>query len=282
METEIKKLVLAKKLYLHGCNHADKKDAISRMIAIHNFDNVVEMILKTVAIKQKKKPDKTYFIFPELIKKLKSIPMEEQIVNLHNLRNHVQHSGDIPDHDTVIKYRGYVEDFFREIVKGLGINFDELSLSILIQNKDLKEKLLRAEKEFKNEKYANCISLCNDAFIMAVSDIGKIFGKAGLLTYYWSVDKKLAEVIHKDYVEKYKKKEFYEPIRDIIAAIINLGQASTSMQFLDEYRADFLHFITSLKKSNGLSKEELKEFANFSLNFVTDVLLKWQTEGITK
>ncbi|MBF8303207.1 MAG: hypothetical protein HW396_1488 [Candidatus Dadabacteria bacterium] len=60
--SEIRRLVLAKKLYLHGCGHASAKDEVSRMLAIHNFDNAVEIVLKCVATKQELKPAGKYFL----------------------------------------------------------------------------------------------------------------------------------------------------------------------------------------------------------------------------
>ena len=48
-DSEITRLVLAKKLYLHGCAHSNLKDQVSRMLAVHHFDNAVEMVLKCIA-----------------------------------------------------------------------------------------------------------------------------------------------------------------------------------------------------------------------------------------
>ena len=52
------------------------------------------------------------------------------------------------------------------------------------------------------------------------------------------------------------------------------------MQFLDEYRMDFLKHRRIVKTIEDVSVEELKESAEFSLNFVTSLILKWQGEGL--
>lgn len=49
--SDITKLVLAKKIYIHGCAHASEKDPVSLMLAVHHFDNAVEMVLKCIATK---------------------------------------------------------------------------------------------------------------------------------------------------------------------------------------------------------------------------------------
>ncbi len=51
-------------------------------------------------------------------------------------------------------------------------------------------------------------------------------------------------------------------------------------QFLNEYRIDFLKHRQIIETLEDLSDKELKDNAEFSLNFVTDLILKWQEERI--
>ncbi len=108
----IKRLLLAKKLYLHGCEHAYANDRISRLLTIHHFDNSVEIVLKCIANKKKLKPKGKYFYFDELVENIKNLPYQDHIKGLHNVRNNVQHNADIPDKEVIIKYKVYVLDFF--------------------------------------------------------------------------------------------------------------------------------------------------------------------------
>ena len=119
---EIRQLVLAKSLYLHGCGHASCKDSVSRMLAIHHFENAVEIVLKCVAAKQGITPEKKYFYFEELLDKVSDLPLKEQVRGLHYVRNIVQHQGDIPSVESVIKYQGYrawFSSYFIEVGKGI-------------------------------------------------------------------------------------------------------------------------------------------------------------------
>ena len=54
------------------------------------------------------------------------------------------------------------------------------------------------------------------------------------------------------------------------------------MQFLDEYRADFLRYRQIVETLDELSEEELRDKAQFCLNFATNLIRKWQEEGIFK
>ena len=281
--SEIRRLVLAKKLYLHGCGHASAKDEVSRMLAIHNFDNAVEIVLKCVATKQELKPAGKYFYFEELLNKIKELSLIEQIRGLHEARNAVQHQGEIPSMETVIKYKGYVEDFFKKVCSEIfNAPYEGLYLSQLIEYTELREQVLKAETAFGGGEFKQCIELCEDALISATFDEADIFHTAGKLTVHWGASEKFKKIISEDYPEKYKEKDFYVVAKELSKAILQLGQAVTGMQFLDEYRMDFLKHRQIIETLDDLSDNELKDSAEFSLNFVTDLILKWQAEGMLR
>ncbi|MGB2728339.1 MAG: hypothetical protein WBD09_07665 [Halobacteriota archaeon] len=292
-ETETRRLVLAKKLYLHGCSHASNKDEISRMLAIHNFDNAVELVLKCVATNYdiQTKKNRLDFGFKDLWneinqdedykKKNEMLPLKMQMFNLHKLRNSIQHQGDIPSSETVIKYKGYSEDFFREVAEKIfDIPYDTLYLSELIANSELREKVFEAEKSLEKGEYKDSIKLCENALIAATFDIGDIFFKAGLLTAHWGASDEFKELISENYAEKYKGTSHYEFAKEVSKAFLQLSQASTSMQFLEEYRLDFLRHRGRIENLSDLPEDELRNFAQNSLDFVTNIILRWQEVGI--
>ena len=228
--SEIRRLVLAKKLYLHGCSHASGKDEVSRMLAIHHFDNAVEIVLKCIATKRELRSKGKYFYFDELLEKIKNLPLKDQIRGLHEIRNIVQHQGDIPSIDSVIEYKGYVEGFFKKVCSDIfKISYEKLYLSELIENKKLKEQVLEAETAFEKKEYKRCIELCEEALISATFEEADILRRAGMLTEYWTPYGVLERVVSKAYLEKYKGKDFYELAKELGEAIMQVGQAATSM-----------------------------------------------------
>ncbi len=277
--SEIRRLVLAKKLYLHGCIHVSTKDKVSRMLSIHHFDNAIEIVLKCVATKQGLKSERKYFHFWELLKKIKDLPLKEQIRDLHEIRNIIQHQGDIPSMESVIKYKGYVEDFFKRVCSEIfDVSYEKLYLSELIENKKLKEKVSEAEAAFEKGGYKRCIELCDDALTSTTFEEADIFRIAGMLTGYWGASEELKMVISKDYPEKYKGKDFFELAKELSKALLQLGQAATGMQFLNEYKMDFLKHRRIRETLGNLSDNELRESAESSLHFITNLILKWQEE----
>lgn len=285
-DSEIRRLVLAKKIYLHGCNHAFVRDEVSRMLVLHHFDNAIEIVLKCIATKygiisSSKQEYKFKELWNEIAKQVKNLPLKDQIFTLHDLRNIVQHQGDIPAIEAVIKYKGCVEDFFKEICsKIFNISYERLYLSELIKNGRLRKKISEAEKAFEKKEYKECLELCDDTLIVATFEEADIHFTSGMLTGYWGGSEELSKVISDDFAEKYKDKDFYELAEELRKAILQLSQAAIGMQFLDEYRMDFLKNRQIIKTLDDLSHNELKDNAEFSLNFVTDLILKWQEEGI--
>lgn len=280
-KSEIRKLVLAKSLYLHGCNHASRTDSVSRMLAIHHFDNAIEMVLKGVATKQGIEPKKQYFYFDELLNRINELPLKEQMRNLHKVRNIVQHQGDIPSVESIIKYKSYAEDFFKQIFGEIfNVSYAELYLSALIEDESLREQMLRAEEALGAENFKLCIELCDDVLTSATFEEADVFHSAGMLTGYWGASEELRTVLREDYLEKYREKDYYELARELRGAVLQWGQATTGMQFLDEYRMAFLRHRQIVETLESLSDEEIKDNAEFSLNFVTSLILKWQEEGL--
>jgi hypothetical protein len=278
---EIRRLVLAKMLYLHGCTHASRKDDVSRMLAIHHFDNAVEMVLKCVATKGDTRSNKKQPSFEDLLQEKKDLPLKDEMRGLHKIRNAVQHHGDIPSMESVSKYRGYAEDFFKKVGREIfGVSYEELFLSELIVNENLRKLVFKAEEALGREEFKLCIELCDDALMAATFEEADLFRAAGMLTEYWGASEELKMVLSQDYLEKYTGTDHFELARELRGAILQWGQATTGMQFLDEYRMDFLKHRQIVKNLEDLSDEELKDNAESSLNFVTSLILKWQEEGL--
>ncbi len=280
---EIRRLALAKMIYLHGCSHSSNKDNVSRMLAIHHFDNAIEIALRCaitkLGIKPKQKKKQLYI--EELIEEINSLPLKEQVIGLHRVRNAVQHQGDIPSLESVIKYKGYTQEFFIAICRGIfNVVYEKLFLSSLIENNNLRKKLLEAEEAFGREEYKLCIKLCDNVLISATFQEADIFHTAGMLTGYWGASEELKMVLSQEFIQKYKDKDYFELARELRGAILQWGQATTGMQFLDEYRMDFLKHRQTVDSLEDFTNDEHYDNAQFSLNFVTSLILKWQEKGM--
>lgn len=280
---EMKRLVLAKKLYLHGCSHASNRDEVSRMLAIHHFDIAVDMILDCIITKHKislKEGRSTFWSkWDTITRKIGGLTLRAQMERLHGLRNMIQHNGEIPQWKSVIECEGYVRDFFSDVSQRLfGIDYEEIYLSQLVSDRELRMKVLEAEKALKSNDFKKCIKLCEKSLLSTVNE--HIIPIAGWMAGYFGLNEEYYQVTREIYPEKYRDKEFYELAKELSKAILGELQATSSMQFLDEYKMDFLKHRKTVETMNDLSDEELEYSANLSLTFVTDVILKWQEEGV--
>ncbi len=281
-------LAFAKSVYLHGCRHAERSDPLSRALAIHNFDLTVETVLRclhnhyNIPIKG----SSLGYLFRNLERRSNvRFILKQEMLELRRIRNQVQHAGIIPSHEAVLRYKDYVEKFLKRTVKeNFNVEFDEVSMAVLIENENIRRRIIRAEKEFSNGNYKKCINMMADVLIDTVFDFCDIYTLAGMLTAYFGGYDKLREVLDEKYPEKYKENEMiYNLANDLREALHELGMASTTMQFLDEYRADFLKLMDIISNNlNNIDEYTLRELARFAIGFVTEVILKWQGEGLLK
>ena len=71
--------------------------------------------------------------------------------------------------------------------------------------------------------------------------------------------------------------------KDFSKALLQLGQASTGMQFLEEFKSKFIEFRKLIDNLENIpAEEELREKARFSLDFIRNLIFKWQEEGLIR
>ena len=113
-------------------------------------------------------------MFPELWKAVNqkvSLPKKTEIFQLHDLRSDVQHWGFSPFSSEVVdRFDIYVHDFMKDVLsKVFNINFAELFMSSLIENKMLRELLSISEAAFENKNYFKCMKYSDAALDEAFS-----------------------------------------------------------------------------------------------------------------
>jgi hypothetical protein len=240
-KAEKHRLILAKGLFLHGCSHAKATDEVSRMVSIHQFDNAVEMVLKTVASGRGITPKGKFFYFEELLDKIRDLPLKDKVENLHIQRNIIQHEGDIPSSETVLKYESYTRDFLAAITeKEFGFSFDRLSRASMIEDSKLRELVESAQSSFDTgttDSYVKCIRRCDQTLTEAKHRVAVVGRDRGYLTYFFSPS--------------------------------HLGR----------FRGSYSRFQNITAGIDRIPPEKLKEQAEFSIQLVTDLILKWQEEG---
>lgn len=283
-EHQTKQLLLVKTLYEHAKMHVYNNTGIDRIIAIHNLDNSIEWLLKSVALKfeiklqEKNRYKSLKDLWDEINNKMRDekLPLHDEIFGLHDLRNKVQHHANIPSSEDVQRYLSSSEEFILKILKSVfDIDYDALCLSSLIENTTLRAVISKAEKAFENGEYERSISLCMNALTDATWGTESIEGiafPAGRLTGHFGASDELKNMIDTEYVKKnYQNNKL---AKEVGKALLQLAQSSTCMQFLTlPQKVQFLKFFVNEEKT---SKKDAQE----SINFVIDIILNWGAIGL--
>ena len=172
----LKRLLFAKRLFIHGTSHSQNNTELDRFMAIHHFDNSIELFLKIIATKEGiSSSSRNDFEFKKLWDEVRTslesktppynLPLKGQIFSLHDARNLAQHQGDAPTHETVIKYQGYTRDFFLQSFKEIfDIEYDKLYASLLIKEMKIRGSLIEAEQKMELNDYEGSMKSSAKAF----------------------------------------------------------------------------------------------------------------------
>jgi hypothetical protein len=175
-EITLRRLLFSKRLFSHGVQHSNKNTEPDRFLAMHHFDNSIELFLKIVAtqegiIKTVKEDWKLKDLWGEINTKLKQkisgfeLPLKDQIFTLHEIRNLAQHQGDSPSFETVVKYQGYTRDFlirsFKDVFK---IDFNKVFAASLVEKLKIREALVESEKYIEEKNFKESIESSAKAF----------------------------------------------------------------------------------------------------------------------
>ena len=178
-----KKLILIKQLYqraiiLSGREHS----MVDRIMALIAFDLTIETVLKTVIVSldTSKTPHDS---FPVIIKQandllvsksMMAIPDQGHIQHMHSLRNDAQHKARYPNKTDLDDCRIYVRDILKTFINNVyGINFETITQTELINNKEIRQYLANAEEYFENEDFKKASEWANVGLQRAIDYAGK-------------------------------------------------------------------------------------------------------------
>lgn len=178
-----KQLLLCKRIYLEGCEFAERGDPISSGLAISLFQDAVEMFVWTLIKDRNIKVDKNAQ-FTANISSLDNAGIKLSFVaKLHELntaRVNFKHYGNLPAVPEAAKFRAYVEEFLRVSFKEyFGLELEYLSLVDLIVFEDVREYLKSCEHFMLSGKYNDAMVDAARAKLVLFSKLGRFIPKVG-------------------------------------------------------------------------------------------------------
>lgn len=295
----LRRLAYAKSLLMHGVEHANGGTPVDMALAVLHFDNAMEMSMQIILefCHAPYTPERSFYRLIESVKKavkskgtevdIDKIIRESELMNLRAARNNIQHHGIVPAAEEVRRYHILTEDIMSDITSELfEIQFQEISLGMLIKDETTSKLYSDAEKAFSSENYPEALKFYIAAFELAKNiEQGRIYGSGLSFKMIVATNKNtnaekkiiryanaLAEEIEVLKLRlDYKKYQKYREISPKLKPFLFVGLPET----------DITQIITKIEEILGdaLRKEKstLKKHAEFCSSFAIESILRWES-----
>lgn len=177
--TLTRRLLLAKELYEHALGHSRFTTGMDKMIAVHNFHNAIEIVLRAILFSEEIRPEREMNItFESMIQAIDEhkplreqntrLPYRTELRKLNTLRNLVQHHAHEPEAATMDEWRVFSGNFLRKSCDTyFKVSFDELSLISLVEDQRLRRILRLHQPLVASAKLDDAACACKFAFAAA-------------------------------------------------------------------------------------------------------------------
>lgn len=287
-------LSYAKSLYVHALQHSFSDSVSDRAISVVNFDGAVEMFLYALMehVGAEVPDNANFYRLIEAVKKKiaemniqTALLQETSVKNMHRARNDTQHHGIVPSVEDIERYKTTTYN----VLSSLSINllkktFEEISLSELIQDDDVKVLYKNAEDAYFSSNYEKALVCIASAFERAKSiEQGRLWGSGMLIKYLANngddrYAKLLDTVIEELEILKlrldYKKYQKYRETFCFELVPFTTIQSRAAETIFNEVKAQIANAISTWQNKNS---SELKNATTFCLGFALDSILAWES-----
>jgi hypothetical protein len=289
-QAAFRRLLLAKQLYLHGFDHSNRAGPLDKMIAVHNFHNAIEIVLRAIFLHYEIRPEKELNIefevmLNEIDKHFKTqemkLPYRQDLRNLNQLRNLVQHHAVEPSSATMDDWRVFTRRFLeRTCQEYFGLEFDNLSPLEMIDDEVLKD-LLRLSLSFIGEgDFKNSLLLAKSTFRTVAVSIFRVFpDEVFFSSLYTSVFiSRFPESDLKNALQMLDKKSDQAEYH---AIVLSSGVSLADYKRFTSSPPSFFFSLTSDKPLMDWGQTEPdEETARWVHEFVVTTIVRWQVLGL--
>jgi hypothetical protein len=283
--TSQRRLLLAKLLYLHALGHSKASPAVDKMIAVHNFHNAVEVVLRAILLEHEIRVENHLNLdFEALMNNIdqfelfkaagQRLPYRTELRKLNSIRNLVQHHAHEPEESTMEEWRVFSHRFLcKAYLEYFGVDFDQMSLRDFIADGRLKQLLVLTDNYLETNRWDDAVCASKLAFHYASSSLEANVRIQDSSAFFASsrLDRGLREVVE----NLYSRIGAAESYAAILASGINA--------------ADFARYkrspiIVGLIFGGGPYFQNMhgpvqESDALWVRDFVTDSILRWQNGG---
>jgi hypothetical protein len=290
----IRRLVLAKQLYLHGSDHSMRPSPLDKMIGVHNLHNALEIVLRAIMLSFDIRAEKELNIsFENLwteIANAKSVKdrglrlsYSRDLRKLNQARNLVQHDALEPTSGTMEDWRVLTSRFLRQTYQDFfGLDFDQLSTIDFVADADIRNLLRAAERQLSRGSWIQAVQLSKVAFQAASESLHEFLPSEGFNSPFFvasGLRHEGASVSLERAVES-----IFKRIRatELFAAVVSSGVAVADYKQLEQNSPNVVFAIggNPILQSRDKKRLDAEETAKWVFNFCSTAILNWQAMGM--
>lgn len=298
MKITFRRLLLAKEIYLHGLGHSRSNSSLDKMIAIHNFHNALEISLRAILLEYEIRSEKHLNIdFESMLNEIDSykdfterkvkLPYRQELRNLNQLRNMVQHHAVEPESSTIDDWKVFSRRFLVKIFEiYFNISFDEVTSVHFISEENLKSLLLLAYANLKENNYLQAIIAAQLAFIFASYSVRELLPHDGLNSHFFTMSRlrsnlrdfpqqvtRVVDTTLRSIFDKIEESNLYSLYVSSGISIVDYKNFEKSTPHID------LTLGGSYVVQMGPEYNPDQETTSWVIGFVEQTIIKWQISG---
>jgi len=285
----LKRLIYAKYFYWLGCKSIDKNLLCSSGLAVLNFQDAAEMVLRTIAenINADVKENSSFMAIIDKIEKSPSVKntsfkFNKPFLNqLNKSRVNFKHYGFNPYHDDAVKFKYDIEIFLNDSIKHFfKLDFIDISITDLIEHRRVQNYLRIAESKISSEEFQESIVYSAKSFYLLFYTIwgnrNHAKNRSDLriqdrdITYKMSI---MFENINREFNEIYGLISNQQKETELIMYGVNLNEYYKFMDIIPHVTMFGNAFRFEVVYAGTRGADPTYEKAQFCLRFVTDVAL---------
>ena len=263
------------------------------MIAVHNFHNAIEVVLRAVLLHHEVRGEKQLNIeFEAMLNDIDNhqafrdseikLPYRQELRILNQVRNTVQHHGVEPAPSAMEDYRVFTRRFLGQACRVyFEVEFESLSPLDMVEDAQLRELLRLALLSIEEHDVEKSLGLSKVAFTWASEAVWSFLPYRGLQasrllatrvdSQFRDYEKRLdtlADDVH--------KAEYYAALLSSGVGIVDYKRfesSTPSVTFFGEYHTPVVHW--------AVERAELdEEAARWVQSFVVNAVVAWQVSGL--
>jgi hypothetical protein len=291
-QAAFRRLLLAKQLYLHGLDHSNKADALNKMIAVHNFHNAIEIVLRAIFLHHDIRAEKQLNIeFEVMLNEINNhppfktqgmrLPYRQELRNLNQLRNLVQHHAVEPPSDTMEDWRVFTRRFLEQACQTyFGLEFNGLSPLDMIEDATLRYLLKLSLSGIEENDFKSSLLLAKVVFREVAVSMFRVFpDEVFFSSLYTSVF--ISRFHESDLKAALQMLDKKSDQAEYHAIVLSSGVSLADYKRFESFPPSFSFSLTGGKPLVDWGQTEPdEETARWVHDFVVTTIVRWQVLGL--